>query len=100
MFWMVFMLGIWYLTLRFTTSRVFKSNTQLLEPRRFSFDDNGIVMKGETFSSDYKWEGFLRVVETATGFLLFTSNVSAVILPKRIFNATQMEAFRKAAALV
>lgn len=100
LFWILFLAGIWYVTLRFTTSRVFKANTQMLEKRRMTFDGQGLQMHGETFSADYKWEHFVKTAETDTQFLLFTSPVSAVILPKRAFSEQQMADLRKAAALV
>jgi hypothetical protein len=91
--------GIWYVTLRFSTGRIFKANPQMLEKRRCTFDADHLIINGETFSADYQWNGFKQAAETPEAFLMFTTGFSAVILPKRAFSEAQMRAFRQLAAL-
>jgi hypothetical protein len=98
-FTLILMAAIWYFTLRFSSGRVFKANKQMQEKRHCVYDAEKIVIQGETFSSDYTWNAFSQVVETPESFLLFTTGMSAVILPKTAFSETQMAEFRKLAAI-
>jgi len=91
--------AIWYFTLRFSTSRIFKANPQMLEKRRCTFDTEHLIVYGETFSADYQWNGFKNAAETPDSFLMFTTGFSAIILPKRAFSEEQMRSFRQLAGI-
>ncbi len=91
----VFLLGLWWWILNTSSKKTFKMNPQLQEGRNCTIDAEGINIQGHTFSSDFKWAGVQRVVETDKLILLYNSKVSAIMLPKRAFDPQQLALFRE-----
>jgi hypothetical protein len=53
-------------------------------PLRYQFSETGIDLNGSGVSGHYDWSNIYRVKETSS-FLVYTSAVSALIVPKRCF---------------
>lgn len=84
----------WFFVYHNLGRRSFRAMPQMQEGRNVTIDGEKVQVTGHTFSSEFKWEGVMEVVETSKQFLLYNSKVSAVILPKRAFSPEQMSAFR------
>lgn len=88
------MLALWWAIYRFTVRRSMTLAPQMREPRQCTITPEGLNVAAETFTSTYTWDEFQKKVETPEAFLLFTSAMTAVILPKRAFTPEQMTAFK------
>ncbi len=88
-------LVLWYWLLQQSMTRAFKMNPQILEQRRFTANDAGFTMKGESFSSDYDWLPHYKFVETANTYIIALTPMSGLILPKRAFSTEQRTAFEQ-----
>ena len=87
--------GLWFGIMRYSGRRAFQMNLQMQEQRTGQIDAEKISIVGQTFSSEFKWEGVQRVEETQNLFLIYNSKSSAVILPKRDFAPAQIQDFKK-----
>lgn len=85
----------WWFVYRMTVRRAINLSPQMQEPRRCHIGPEGLKMQAETFLSEYDWNAFQNKVETSEAFLLFTSPMTAVILPKRAFSPEQLTVFRQ-----
>ena len=56
--------------------------------------DAGLVIDDEQSRNEYKWNAFIRLVESRNLFLLFPSNLVFIMIPKRALPAGQLDAFR------
>lgn len=93
--WVVLVFGaIWWFVFRWLLKRSLSQNPQLREPRKVTIDPNGLQVEATSFSTDYQWGDFVEKVETSDVFLLFTSKLSALILPKRVLTPEQLVEFR------
>lgn len=90
--------GLWLAILRHSGRRAFRMNDQMQETRSGRIDRDKISIAGQTFSSDFLWEGVQRVEETRNLYLVYNSKASAVMLPKRVFTANQQQHFKKIVA--
>ena len=88
------MLALWWVIYRFTVKRSMTLAPQMREPRRCTIHPEGLTVEAETFTSNYTWDEFQKKVETPEAFLLFTSQMTAVILPKRAFAPDQLATFK------
>lgn len=88
------MLALWWVIYRFTVKRSMTLAPQMREPRRCTIQAEGLQVEAETFTADYTWADFQKKVETSEAFLLFTTQMTAVILPKRAFLPDQLATFK------
>lgn len=86
---------VWWFVYRMTVRRTLSLTPQMREARRCHIGPEGLKMQAETFLSEYDWTAFQNKVETPEAFLLFTSPMTAVILPKRAFSPEQLTVFRQ-----
>ena len=56
--------------------------------------DAGLVIDDEQSRNEYKWNAFIRLVESRNLFLLFPSNLVFVMIPKRAVPPGELDAFR------
>jgi uncharacterized membrane protein YbaN (DUF454 family) len=80
--------------LRRNLSKTLEASPQFWEKRTVTITDEGLVINGETFNTDYTWKGITQLEETKDVFLLYSSPVTAVLLPKRAFSPEQLTEFR------
>jgi YcxB-like protein len=93
-FCLVFIPVYWIMLKRSATS-IAQHMPQFLEPRTVTINQSGIEVQATTFTTDYQWAGIVKTVETKAAFLLFSSAVSALIIPKSAFEAEQLAQFKK-----
>jgi hypothetical protein len=97
----LFLVFVSPLIVRRGLAKAFRSNKRLQEEMQFTFDPEGYVIKGETFSGDNKWTGLHRVQETKDMFLFYHSTLTMNLVPKRAFSdPAQQEAVRRFMAQV
>jgi hypothetical protein len=73
----------------------FAKNPVLREPRRVEFSDEGVKTDAGIASSQVSWKAFLRYVESADTFLLYTSPACFVVFPKRVLQPEQVDELRR-----
>jgi hypothetical protein len=70
-------LGYWF------PRRNWKAQPGLQNPRVVEVDSTGVFLSDATFNAHFKWLAFTQVVETNHLFVLYTSKVNFLIIPKR-----------------
>jgi len=81
---------IWFFFVRLRLGKggvrqFFKQNPTLADPRRVVIADDGISIQTQTNTNTMAWTHFTFFAETKEFFLLFETNRSAHLLPKRSF---------------
>lgn len=69
----------------------YKSNKNLQEQIEYQINVDNLILKGENFNSTIRWEAIHKVKELKGWYLLYTSNVIAILIPKRYFNSAEEE---------
>jgi hypothetical protein len=91
--------GCWFFIIRrMTTISQIKPEDRetLLGEREMTFNDNKIGFKASNAESTYRWEAIKKWEQTTHLYLLFITDNSAIILPKRVFdNAAQQAEFEQ-----
>lgn len=95
---LIFLAGFWWLIFRFIGKRTFGMMPHMQEQLQCGINEEELQLRGETFSSEFKWVGVQRIKETKNLFLVYNSNVSAVMLPKRAFSDQDVSLFRSIVA--
>lgn len=72
-----------------------KENRNFLKRNRFEFDENGFVIKSDISESHNKWDCITKIDKNDKYFLLYTTLINAIIIPKRVINEKDMAAFEK-----
>jgi hypothetical protein len=73
----------------------FNSNKRLTENIVYIINEDTISIKGESFNSMLTWNKVYKTRETKNAFLVYESNLSALIIPKRFFkNEEDIQLFR------
>lgn len=54
---------------------------------QYHFTKEGILLKQEEQQLELRWEDVLRALETKSGFYLYITNTSALVLPKNQYEA-------------
>lgn len=94
----VFLLIAWWFLEKNVTRFFLKRNLEkqinstptLSVPQLVSFDDEGLFATNQFGSGQTKWEAIIETVETEEDFFFFTTNKFAQFVPKRFFNAEQI----------
>jgi hypothetical protein len=81
-------LGIFYVIWR-----NYHSSSHLREPLEIQFTPTIIKVWGDSFYTELKWEKIFKVEELNNWFLIYQNNLSAVIIPKKVFSETQCDEF-------
>ena len=86
-----------YLYLPRKHRRVFRQQTSLHLPFRFSWSAEEILSENERGSSNTKWSEIIKWKENNRLFLLYISDVMFLIIPKRAFaDQGELSRFRQA----
>jgi hypothetical protein len=96
--WFVLLLIFWIVlatTPYIRAKRQMKTSIPLSGQIRYVFSSQGIHTSGTHFSSDISYEVLWAVRETKSLFALYSSAISALVLPKRFFrDAAQQNDWR------
>lgn len=90
----IYMVFLPEITAKIQVPNLIRSRNAFTEFTRVRMDGNGVRMKGDTFSSHLAWEQFHSIVETKEFFLVKPTEATANVLPKRVFTAADMVAFK------
>ena len=82
--------GVIYLTIK----RNYDSSNHLREQLEIKLTEKEIEIQGESFKTEVKWNKIFKIDEQTNWFLIYLNNLSAIIIPKKDFAATQMEEFK------
>ena len=75
--------------------RDFRKNPNFTREQTVRIDEDGLSYKNEVAQSEIKWSAFTRFRETANLFMLYSSARLFQVVPKRAFEGTLLEEFRK-----
>lgn len=67
----------------------------LQEPAQFSFDSDHCKIEGNTYLMEREWTNVKKLVERTDYFIVYFTNRSIFILPKRAFNRHQLVKLRE-----
>ena len=72
------------------------NNKKLFSTLKLSLNDAGILGKDEFSEFQYKWAGIIKRHATENLYILFSSDIAGLVIPKRIFKSeSEKEAFEK-----
>lgn len=69
----------------FRLKKAFLSNQRIQEEIVYTFTDEKVFAKGETFESDFLWSSVFRVKENKDWFLIYQSKTTMNMIPKKYF---------------
>ena len=78
-----------YMTIR----ENYYSSSHLMEPVTIEFSKEEIKITGDSFYTVLTWGKTYKTVELRNWFMIYQNTLSAVIIPKRAFEAGRMEVF-------
>ena len=78
-----------------TIWRNYYSSNQLRETLEIELAQEMIKINGESYYMEIEWEKLFKIVEKPNWFLMYQNNLSAIIIPKKDMNATDIVDFRK-----
>lgn len=76
------------------SKQILKSSNNFEEIISYTVNNNGFHTKGSIHNSTMLWEGFYKVAESKTLFLLYQNKFMAIIIPKRDLSNEQMNRFK------
>jgi hypothetical protein len=79
-----------YLTVR----RAWLGQPAMQLQQTVEISDAGLVIDDEQSRNEYKWNAFIRLVESRNLFLFFPSNLVFIMIPKRAIPPGELDAFR------
>lgn len=74
----------------FRLKNAFYSNKKIQEEIVYTFTDEKVQTKGETFDGDFTWNTVHRVKETKDWFLIYQSKTTMNMIPKKYFSQSEM----------
>lgn len=80
-----------YLSLK----NAFYSNLKIQEEIIYTFTDEKVYTKGETFESDFAWNTVYKVKENSNWFLIYQSKTTMNMIPKKYFAGNEILDLRK-----
>jgi len=78
----------------FSLKNVFYSNKQIQESISYTFTNESIYTKGETFEGDFTWDTVYKVKENKDWFLIYQSAQVMNMVPKKYFTKDQISELR------
>jgi len=78
----------------FRLKKAFYSNKKIQEEIVYTFTDDKIHTKGETFDGDFTWETVYRIKENKDWFLIYQSKTTMNMIPKKYFIKNQVTELR------
>ncbi len=82
----------------FSSKSNYASQKRIGEAVTYTFDDETIRSKGESFESTFTWDKVYRISQTKQFLLLWESKVTAHIVPLKYCSAEQLNAIRTIAS--
>ncbi|WP_312076836.1 YcxB family protein [Chryseobacterium sp.] len=79
----------------FRLKNAFLSNKRIQEEITYTFTDEKVFAKGETFESDFLWNSVYRVKENNKWFLMYQSKTTMNMIPKKYFSESEISELRK-----
>lgn len=79
----------------FRLKNAFYSNAKIQEEIIYTFTDEKVHTKGETFEGDFTWNTIFKVKETADWFLIYQSKLTMNMVPKKDFSGSQITELRR-----
>src|SRR5262249_45758157 len=86
--------GLLFILMRFNAASTLRSNRVLRGVMRYSFDNEGVHLRGETFWGRFGWANVYDVLETPHLILIRPAYAQKYILPKRFFETHDLEKLR------
>lgn len=74
----------------FRLKNAFYSNKKIQEEIIYTFTDEKVQTKGETFDGDFTWNTVHRVKETKDWFLIYQSKTTMNMVPKKYFPQSEI----------
>lgn len=74
----------------FRLKNAFYSNKKIQEEIVYTFIDEKVQTKGETFDGDFTWNTVHRVKETKDWFLIYQSKTTMNMVPKKYFSQSEI----------
>jgi YcxB-like protein len=97
--WVLVLTILWFVFFRHIRGRYrrfFDKSPSLHRVRTIHIADDSITFSDPTMQTRFFWTHYTRFTETAALFMLFTSDLAAEFIPKRIFpDAQTSDAFRE-----
>ena len=78
----------------FRLKNAFYSNMKIQEEITYTFTDEKVHTKGETFEGDFTWNTVFKVKETEDWFLIYQSKLTMNMVPKKDFSDSQISELR------
>ncbi|UFH31494.1 YcxB family protein [Chryseobacterium sp. C-71] len=78
----------------FRLKNAFYSNKKIQEEIIYTFTDEKVQTKGETFEGDFTWNTVFKVKETKNWFLIYQSKLTMNMVPKKDFSDRQISELR------
>ena len=78
-----------------TIRKNYHSSNHLKEPLEIEFTHSQVKIKGKSFYTELDWEKTFKIIELKNWFIIYESNLTAVIIPKKSLSKMQEEEFRK-----
>lgn len=74
----------------FRLKNAFYSNKKIQEEIVYTFTEEKVQTKGETFDGDFTWNTVHRVKETKEWFLIYQSKTTMNMIPKKYFSPSEI----------
>lgn len=82
------------ITAKIQTYNLLSNKNPFTEHVKVKIYESGFRVKGETFSKQLTWDKLNLIKETKDFFILKETEITASVLPKRVFTTEEMTAFR------
>ena len=78
----------------FRLKNAFFSNKKIQEEIIYTFTDEKVQTKGETFEGDFAWNTVYKIKETKDWLLIYQSTTTMNMVPKKYFSDSQISELR------
>lgn len=72
----------------------YNTNARLKETIEYNFDNENIIVTGESFNSKLTWEKVYKITESKDWVLIWQNKLIANIIPKRDFKIGELETLK------
>ncbi|AZB30437.1 YcxB family protein [Chryseobacterium balustinum] len=79
----------------FRLKNAFYSNKKIQEEIVYTFTDEKVQTKGETFEGDFAWNTVYKIKETKDWLLIYQSKMTMNMVPKKYFSQSEIIELRK-----
>ena len=75
--------------------KIYNTHSVFKEHLNYHLSNESIHIKGENVDAIQKWNHFYKIKETKLFFMLYSGNMVATLLDKKMFKETEIEEFRR-----